>query len=79
MLRVLLVDPASSPELFGWCEANGELNVSRLPEKTDIGEVLSWQRPDIVIIHDNADDCDGLEILRKIRTCTTGVPVTISD
>ena len=75
MIRVLLVDPSNSPELFQLCEASGELSVSHLPEKTDIGEALSRQSPDIVIIHDNADDYPEIEILRKIRTCNTVVPV----
>jgi diadenylate cyclase len=75
MIRVLLVDPSNSPELLRWCEAGGELSVSRLPEKTDIGEVLSRQNPDIVIIHDHSDDYPGIEVLQKIRTCNTVVPV----
>lgn len=75
MIRVLLVDPSYSSELFRWCEASGELSVSHLPEKTDIGEALSRQSHDIVIIHDNSDDYPGVEILRKIRTCNTVIPV----
>lgn len=75
MIRVLLVDPSNSPELFGGCEARGELSISHLPEKTDIGEALSRQSPDIVIIHDNSGDYPEIEILRKIRTCNTVVPV----
>jgi diadenylate cyclase len=75
MIRVLLVDASRSPELLRWCEASGELSVSQLPEKTDMGEVLSRQSPDIVIIHDHSDGNPGIEILQKIRTCNTVVPV----
>ena len=75
MIRVLLVDRSNNLELIRWCEANEELIVSLLPEKTAIREALTRQGYDIVIVHDNSADSPAIAIPRQIRTFNTVIPV----
>jgi len=77
MIRVLLVDRSSSRNISPWGEANQELSISLLPEATDLREVMSRQKFDILIVHANPGDSAPFEILRQIRTQKSLIPVIV--
>jgi len=77
MIRVLLVDRSSSRNISPWGEANQELSISLLPEATDLREVMSRQKFDILIVHANPGDSAPVEILQQICTQKSLIPVIV--
>jgi PAS domain S-box-containing protein len=73
MIRVLLIDPSASPDLFRRYEATGEISVSFLREKADLPKALPGH--DIVVIHDNSRGSPGIEVLREIRNQNEVIPI----
>ena len=73
MIRVLLIDPSASPDLFRRYEATGEISVSFLREKADLPKALPGH--DIVIIHENSPGSPEIEVLREIRNQNEVIPI----
>ena len=74
MIRVLLIDRPGTPHIPWLCEADGEVNISLVPEMTDLREAITLQSPDIVIIHDNLGGSAGIEVLLQLRALNIPVP-----
>ncbi len=73
MIRVLLIDPSASPDLFRRYETAGKISVSFLREKADLPKALPGH--DIVIIHENSPGSPEIEVLREIRNQNEVIPI----